>query len=131
MGGEHELARQLLDRAADDVIAAGTLLEVDAVSDAIIGFHAQQAVEKALKAVLTVRGIDYPFTHDLELLAALCERAGMTLPSDLADVPRLSPYATRLRYGDISADTVNRATALRWGRGAVSWATNAIAIADD
>ena len=69
--GERELAAQLLDRAADDVAAASALLEVAGVSDAIVGFHAQQAVEKAIKAVLTSSGIDYPFTHDLELLAAL------------------------------------------------------------
>ena len=34
--GEHELAAQLLDRAADDVAAASALLEVAGVSDAIV-----------------------------------------------------------------------------------------------
>ncbi len=34
-------------------------------ADAIFGFHAQQAVEKALKAWLTARRRSYPFAHDL------------------------------------------------------------------
>ena len=29
-------------------------------------FHAQQALEKALKAVLTIKHIDFRRTHDLE-----------------------------------------------------------------
>lgn len=123
MGDGHALARQLLDRADDDIAAAAALLEVEQVSDAIVGFHAQQAVEKALKAVLAAAQVDYPFTHDLQLLVALCGRAVVPMPADLADtVPRLSPYAARLRYGAVDADIVDRATALRWAREAVAWA---------
>jgi HEPN domain-containing protein len=126
MSSSVDLARQLLDRAQDDVVAANALLDVAAVSDAIVGFHAQQAVAKAIKAVLTIHHVDYPFTHDLELLTALCAHAGMPVPADLVDVPRLSPYAARLRYGDVAANTVDRSTALRWSRSAVSWAIREI-----
>jgi HEPN domain-containing protein len=52
MADQHDLARQFLRLAQDDHVAARALLDVAAVSDAIVGFHAQQAVEKALKAVL-------------------------------------------------------------------------------
>jgi len=127
MSGQQQLARQLIDRARDDANAADALVDVAAVSDAIVGFHAQQAVEKALKAVLSIGGVDYPFTHDLELLVALADRAGIAIPGDLADIPRLSPYAARLRYGDVSADTVDRATASLWARRAVDWATQTLA----
>ncbi len=34
-------------------------------------FHAQQAAEKALKAVLVFQGIDFPRSHALDRLAAL------------------------------------------------------------
>lgn len=57
MSGQQQLARQLIDRARDDVNAADALVDVAAVSDAILGFHAQHAVEKALKAVLSVGGV--------------------------------------------------------------------------
>lgn len=58
---------------------------------------------------------------------ALADRAGIDIPGDLADVPRLSPYAARLRYGDVSADTVDRATASLWARRALDWATQTLA----
>jgi HEPN domain-containing protein len=126
MTGDGELARQLLERADDDVAAARALLDVAGVSDFIVGFHAQQAVEKALKAVLAMRRVEYPFTHDLELLVALCERAGLTLPAELADVPRLSPYAAQLRYGSGGPSIVDRSTALGWASVAVDWARREI-----
>jgi HEPN domain-containing protein len=65
------------------------------VSDAIVGFHAQQAVEKALKAVLAERGATYPFTHDVGLVMALCEDAGIVVPLSLADADLLTPYGAR------------------------------------
>ena len=43
------------------------------VTDAIVGFHAQQAVEKAFKAVLAMVGAEFPFTHNIALLMQLCE----------------------------------------------------------
>ncbi len=47
-----DLAEQLLRRAADDETAARAMLPLESVTNAIVGFHAQQAVEKSLKAVL-------------------------------------------------------------------------------
>ncbi len=44
------------------------------VADAIIGFHAQQAVEKMLKAVLTKKKIAFPWHHDLESLLDLLRK---------------------------------------------------------
>ena len=34
-------------------------------------FHAQQCAEKYVKALLVFRGVDFPRTHDLEVLALL------------------------------------------------------------
>lgn len=48
-------------------------------------FHAQQAVEKSLKAVLLFRRIEFPFTHDLEELVETFEQAGVKLPPDLRE----------------------------------------------
>jgi len=131
MSGDRELAGQLLERADDDVAAARALFEVADVSDFIVGFHAQQAVEKALKAVLAMRTVEYPFTHDLELLVALCERAGVILPAEFADVPRLSPYAAQLRYGAGGPSIVDRSTALRWATVAVDWARGATSAGEE
>ena len=64
----------------------------------VIGFHAQQAVEKSLKAILVRAGITPPRTHDLVALHSMCEQqAGTDL--DRMDVcARLTPYAVDHRY---------------------------------
>ncbi len=42
-------------------------------------FEAEQAVEKAIKAVLRSRGIDFPKTHDIGELLALLDRSGQKI----------------------------------------------------
>lgn len=92
------------------------------VTNAIVCFHAQQAVEKALKAVLASRDVVFPFTHDVEGLIELCEAEGLSLPADLEDADRLSPYGVRLRYGGGDPGTVDRQTALRLATSAIEFA---------
>ena len=61
MADQHE-APELLTLAQDDYVAAGALLDdVAAVSDANVGFHARQAVEKAVKPVLAGRDAECRF----------------------------------------------------------------------
>lgn len=78
------------------------------VADEIVGFHAQQAAEKALKAMLERRSIDYPYTHDLARLLKLLEGPGGA-PATRDDMLALTPWATESRYGDAmpaSGDTL-------------------------
>ncbi len=63
-----------------------------------ICFHAQQAVEKALKAVLLFNKVDFPLTHDLDDLLDIAENAGIPLPTEIMDVGILTPYAVETRY---------------------------------
>jgi HEPN domain-containing protein len=63
-----------------------------------ICFHAQQAVEKALKAVLLHHKIDFPLTHDIDELIDIFEKSGITVPSDCMDSGFLTPYAVETRY---------------------------------
>jgi HEPN domain-containing protein len=86
-------------------------------------FHAQQAAEKAIKAILVLHGIDFPKTHNIEYLLTL-------LPSDIAreNLPsqayRLTAYATVFRYpGDeepVSEENSRELTAI--GHDTVAWA---------
>lgn len=63
----------------------------------IVCFHAQQAVEKYLKALLCSRSIGFPNTHDLAKLAALAPLdAGLQALID--DLAHLTPYAVSSRY---------------------------------
>ena len=62
---EAERARALLGRADADLAAVRALEAVETVPDEVVGFHAQQAVEKLLKAVLAAHDIDFPRTHSI------------------------------------------------------------------
>ncbi len=66
--------------------------------NAAIGFHAQQSIEKALKAVLFLKRVEFRRTHDLEELASLLLDIGETLPFDLESLRYINPYAVEFRY---------------------------------
>lgn len=114
MAGPADLARQLMELAAADRLAAKTLSDADGIADVIVGFHAQQSVEKALKAVLASRCIEFSFTHDLDGLIELCKSNGLDVPSDLDGVDSLTPYGVRWRYGTGMPTALDRDEALRW-----------------
>lgn len=121
MSSAPDLPGDLLALAREDLAAAEALDRAERVSDAPVGFHAQQAVEKALKAAIASRDQDFPFTHDLGLLMQLCQDAGLELPADLGNADRLTPYATAVRYGLGDPAAVATADALRWAALAVDW----------
>ncbi len=68
------------------------------VLEGLVAFHAQQAVEKALKALLVKHQVDFPKTHDLEELVALAEDAGLVLPPEVEKAKELTAFAVQSRY---------------------------------
>lgn len=92
-----EVARGWLRRGAADLGAASTLLvNRGATAPWIVTFHAQQAVEKHLKAALVVEQVPHPRTHELERLSSLLG-ADWGLP-DQTTLAGLSLYAVAGRY---------------------------------
>jgi HEPN domain-containing protein len=69
---QQELARLMLKKAQQDFDAAKTFATSDKVADEIVGFHAQQAIEKTLKAVLTRAGLNSKSMTHQEFLSLLC-----------------------------------------------------------
>lgn len=61
-------------------------------------FHAQQCVEKALKALLVQRGVLFPRTHVLETLLDLLKEAKLELPLEVDESFTLTQYAVQTRY---------------------------------
>ncbi|MBI4041987.1 MAG: HEPN domain-containing protein [Deltaproteobacteria bacterium] len=61
-------------------------------------FHAQQAVEKSLKAVLLHKDISFPLTHDVEELVTLLRKHKIRLPTWAKGLAALTPYAVETRY---------------------------------
>lgn len=85
-----EVAELLARRAAGDLRVARKLSPDPEIDEGAIGFHAQQAVEKALKVALTLKGSDFPKTHDLDSLdrdaaVAVADRAVAWCMDQLAE----------------------------------------------
>jgi HEPN domain-containing protein len=106
-----DLARQFLAVADNDIKAFQKLAEDANIADASVGFHAQQAVEKCLKAVLALHSIKFRKKHDLGELLDLYEQHKLPLPPMMDVLDELNPYAVTLRYDLIDMDALDRARA--------------------
>jgi HEPN domain-containing protein len=111
----------LLSKARNDALLLRKISGDREIADEIVGFHAQQTVEKSLKAVLEVRGVDYPYTHDLARLFELLDGSGGA-PGDRDDALALSPWATEFRYGDVVAGSLDRDMAIEVATAILDWA---------
>jgi len=116
-----------LTHAKSDLKLAKIGLNKDVLPEQIC-FHAQQTVEKALKAVLLFYKIDFPFTHDLEELLDTFETNKITVPAYLLDIGILTPYAVETRYpgfwGEISESEVSEAISL--AKKVIKWAKEVV-----
>jgi HEPN domain-containing protein len=101
---------QLLQRkAAQDLAVLRKLIGDPVISDETLGFHAQQAAEKMIKALLALEGHEYPRTHDLGLLLDLLASVDVRIPDPLLSVEILTPFATVFRYDDLPLEaTIDR-----------------------
>ena len=67
-------------------------------------FNAQQAAEKALKAVCLANSLDFPRTHSLVHLMDILEKSGVDIPQNVRDADILTQYAVQSRYPGIVED---------------------------
>jgi len=129
MQHSREHAELLVRKARQDEFAMEKLIPDPASPDEIIGFHAQQAVEKSLKAVLTNSAIYYGRTHNLGQLVGLVRANGISFPEELEEVGRLTPFAARFRYSDMAPEMGKPFDRL-WARDCVrrvrAWAESAL-----
>jgi len=65
-------------------------------------FNAQQAVEKAIKAILIKYGIDFPFTHDITELLSLLQGTIHELPEFVKQSANHTRFAVFTRYPGIA-----------------------------
>ena len=106
-------------RAAGDLLVCRKLVDDTDIEDSIIGFHAQQCVEKSLKVALVLADVELPRTHDLESLVEQVEEAGTKVPEELSSIDWLTPWAAELRYDEPTA--LDRAAALAVAESAARW----------
>jgi HEPN domain-containing protein len=109
----HDLAARFARKARSDEIALDKLADDPDVPDDLIGFHAQQALEKLLKAALAQAGVAPPRTHDLRELLALLGDAGLAPPVSASEARALVPWAVEFRYDDILDERLDRTAACK------------------
>lgn len=64
----------------------------------LVGFHAQQAVEKFIKAFLARSAVDFQDQHDIDYLQGLVRRVDAQLASKIDPAASLNRYAVGTRY---------------------------------
>lgn len=89
-----------------------------------VAFHAQQAAEKAFKAVLVHAAVEFPKTHDLQALLLLLQNSGISVGQEIEQTATLTRFAVEARYpGEIEPITPDEvAQAIELAERAVRWA---------
>jgi HEPN domain-containing protein len=83
--------------ANGDLKALTGMLDSKTFSDEIFGFHAQQAVEKVLKAWINHLGYDHPKIHDIRELFRILRNYGAEVDKFL-NLMELNIFAVQFRY---------------------------------
>jgi len=104
-----EQASMLLSMARKDLSALQGMTDPETFAEEIFGLHAQQVVEKSLKAWLAWLGVEYSKTHDISLLLAELEQSGANADK-FSDMIEYNVFAVQFRYEayDTGLDTLDR-----------------------
>lgn len=96
---QNDYLKNWLFRAYEDIAVIDSLFESGPEFYAsTICFHAQQAVEKFLKAFLVFHNIDFPKTHDLDFLLLECKKID-NVNFDI-ELGSLTDFGVSIRYPD-------------------------------
>ena len=88
-------------RLAERDLRAYQVLKVSPGIDlSTIGFHAQQVIEKSIKAVLFLNNIEFTRTHDLVELSLILQNHNILLPITNERLNEFNPFAVLYRYDD-------------------------------
>lgn len=97
-----DLVRAWLIKAQKDLRFAQEALKWGEEYTDVTGFHAQQSVEKTLKAYLVWLEIEFPRTHVLEDLLDLIAQKSPSLEGWREALQRMTPFAIETRYPEFS-----------------------------
>lgn len=94
-------ARAWVEKAENDLLCIENNLVAERVPWDAVVFHAQQAAEKLLKALLVSAGRAVPRTHDLVALLSFVLEAGFPLAESRPEIGLLSRFGAAVRYPDL------------------------------
>lgn len=123
---QREYAARLLRKAGEDLAAVRALVHNESIADDVIGFHAQQAVEKAMKAVLVVHGAAFRRAHDLGYLLEVAKDGNVDVPDYVVAAEWLTPWAAEFRYDEPEIAGFDRAESLRSAERAIEWSQGVV-----
>ncbi|MBF0628058.1 MAG: HEPN domain-containing protein [Magnetococcales bacterium] len=86
-----------INRAKGDLALARVPLPEEGYFEDLC-LHAQQAAEKAIKAIFCHRGYRFSYTHDLEILLTELKNKGEEIPDKIFLATHLTPFAGEMRY---------------------------------
>jgi HEPN domain-containing protein len=91
-------------------------------------FDAQQAAEKAIKAVFVAYGRPFPYVHDLGRLITLLRNTGLRIPKYVVNSDRLTRFAVESRYPGLSGPvtTAVHRRSIRIAEAVVRWAARIV-----
>jgi len=96
-----EIAKEWIKKAEEDYKTSKILLNAEEVSPSIVGFHAQQCIEKYLKAFLANNNMVPPKTHDLVRLNIMCVGIAPDFGNINDSLDFLNPFSVEFRYPGI------------------------------
>jgi HEPN domain-containing protein len=110
-----------LDRAFSNLRLARTTPEGVLFED--LCFEAQQAAEKAIKALLIFKDQEFPYVHDIGLLLEEVVRAGIPVPDSIWEATSLTQFAVVTRYPGVvgPVDRARYGKALSLAESVVHW----------
>ncbi len=120
-------ARDWLSRAKGDLALARAPLPEGAFREDLC-FHAQQAAEKALKAIYQYHDWPFRYVHDLDVLASGLRENGLSVPREVEQAVALTTYAAEARYPGLSEPITNEEyeQAVSLAHAVVHWAERII-----
>lgn len=114
-------AKELIGIAEGDLESAKALLDANRGRPENICYHAEQCVEKSLKALLVHLEKAVPITHDLGVIT---ERVNQFLPIEIhADLTSYTEFATTRRYeeSDMVLEADDLSAAIKVAEDVLSW----------
>lgn len=91
------LVKQWLNKAAQDLALAERVLQEREFRE-LVGFHCQQSVEKYVKAILVLRQVNFPKSHDIRKLVDLVQTVCPAIAEQLRNAEWLTPFGVEARY---------------------------------
>ncbi len=103
-----KITEEWIVKAEKDYLVATRELKAEPLAEEAVCFHAQQCIEKYMKAILQENEVEFEKIHDLNVLLGQCVDFLPELENFRDEIVKLSTYAVDVRYpgSDVSEEEV-------------------------